>query len=551
MVKTENQHFSCLFTNWKLYLTKEKDWGAAISRLNGSMNSKKTGVLETYALFAATAVCFLAVFSPTFPFLYKEWLMDEYSHSFLIVPLAALMFWAKLTGWKSEAKPSVWGPILIGFALFCLALSTLSTFRQLSYVALYLVIVGLTLTYFGRATMKRTAPAFVFLLFAVPLPFMVYNALALHMKLLSSDLGVLVLQFLRIPVFQDGNVIDLGSYKLQVADACSGLRYLFPVTSFAYLIAYLLEDRLWKRIVLFFSAIPVSIAMNALRIAFVGVTVDVWGPGAVDEVLHFFEGYVVFALCIGLLALEANLLLRLKPRGWVQWDRLDFSKKTVAIRPVLSGPFATAAFLLLLGASAFTLFSTPSERAGQPLTKSLATFPLSIGSWTGKPTALERNVLKELALSDYWNADYLTPSGQNVNLYIAYYDRQKIGSAVHSPETCLPGGGWKIKNEQTISQSIDDKAPPFPMKRIQASDGNQTILIYYWFDERGHKMTSQFEAKWHLMMDSLLSGRTDGALIRLSTPLSPDEKMGEADGRLQSFLKNVYPEISQFLPRAK
>src|SRR4029077_4772564 len=121
-------------------------------------------------------------------------------------------------------------------------------------------------------------------------------------QLISSQLGTFFIRLLQIPVYLEGNVIDLGVYKLQVVEACSGLRYLYPLMSLGFLAAYLFQAPLWQRALIFLSTIPISIAMNSLRIGIVGILVTHWGPQDADGFLHMFEGWIIFIACSVLLA---------------------------------------------------------------------------------------------------------------------------------------------------------------------------------------------------------------------------------------------------------
>ena len=104
-----------------------------------------------------------------------------------------------------------------------------------------------------------------------------------------------------MPVFLDGNVIDLGVYKLMVAEACSGLRYLFPIMSFTYVFAVLYRGPRWHKAVLLLSAVPIAVLMNSFRIGVIGILVDRYGIAQAEGFLHVFEGWVVFLTCIGIL----------------------------------------------------------------------------------------------------------------------------------------------------------------------------------------------------------------------------------------------------------
>src|SRR6185312_17264866 len=159
------------------------------------------------------------------------------------------------------------------------------------------------------------------------------------LQLISSQLGVLFIRAFQIPVFLEGNVIDLGVYKLQVVDACSGLRYLYPLLSLGFLAAYLFQAPIWQRVVVFLSTIPITIVMNSLRIGIVGILVNHFGPQDADGFLHMFEGWIIFIACAAVLVAEMALLARFgspgKPKGF--FDVFYPPKVDAAILPEAQG----------------------------------------------------------------------------------------------------------------------------------------------------------------------------------------------------------------------
>src|SRR5262249_17017045 len=134
------------------------------------------------------------------------------------------------------------------------------------------------------------------------------SQLSWRLQLISSELGGLFIRLFGVPVYLTGNIIDLGTYKLQVAEACSGLRYLYPLLGLGFPAAYLFQAPHWQRALVFLSTIPITIVMNSFRIGMVGVLVDRWGMAMADDVLHFFEGWVIFLACAAILAGEIYLL---------------------------------------------------------------------------------------------------------------------------------------------------------------------------------------------------------------------------------------------------
>lgn len=476
--------------------------------------------------------------------LWAAWQSPEYSHSIIIPLISLLLAWHCLTGARPSVKPSWWGvPVLLAGMMF-LAVGILAAFEMASEYGFILALAGLCFAFFGTRVTCILAPAFIYLVFAVPLPHLVYATLSQDLQLLSSTLGVSLLDLAGIPVFQEGNIIDLGGYKLQVAEACSGLRYLFPLMSFGYLAAFLLDDKMWKRIVIFLSSIPITIGMNSLRIALVGVTVGIWGSKAAEGFLHEFEGWVIFIICSLILLAEVYILRSIS--GRFRFDYLGpaqgplFSGRMITTPPVIA--------VVVLSILSAALFGTGiiEKRIKVIPHQPFAMFPTVIGKWHGKQQNLEPDILQNLQPSDYWLADY-TRSGDisSVNFFMAYYANQRVGSSAHSPSNCIPGGGWQIASKQLKTLSMPD-GTQLTVSRLLIRHGSVAQLVYYWFDERGRDITETYSAKWYLMVDSIVMQRTDGTLIRLVTPVAVSEEAAEK--RLDDFLAVSYPDIKSFIP---
>ena len=143
-------------------------------------------------------------------------------------------------------------------------------------------------------------------------------------------------------------------------------------------------------------------------------------------------------------------------------------------------------------------------------------------------------------------SDYSEPDGKTVELYVAYYASQRKGESPHSPIVCLPGGGWAITRLQEIG--YDNAGEVQPLNRVIIEKGTTKQIVYYWFDERGRQIASEWWAKFYLLSDAIFKNRTDGALVRLTTLVSPGETDSEADHRLQAFMRDAVPRLADFLP---
>lgn len=120
---------------------------------------------------------------------------------------------------------------------------------------------------------------------------------------------------------------------------------------------------------------------------------------------------------------------------------------------------------------------------------------------------------------------------------------------MHSPRSCIPGGGWEIGAFVPVAvDGVEVAGRPLVVNRVVIAKGASRQLVYYWFDQRGRQMTNEYVVKWMIFWDALMRNRTDGALVRLVTQMVPGEDLGRAERRLGDFLKEAYPEIAAYVP---
>ena len=481
----------------------------------------------------------------------KGWNREEYSYGYLSPIVAALMARHRLIAARPRPEGSWSGLAVIFVAVGLQVVGDLTAVQLIVEYAFILALFGATMAVMGVRVALLLAWSLLFLALAIPLPDFLYVSLSAKMQLLSSSLGVDVLRVAGVSVFQEGNLIDLGGYKLQVAEACSGLRYLFPLVTFGYLAACLLQDAWWKRVLLLISTAPITVAMNSLRIAAIGLTVNHWGVRMAEGLLHGFEGWAVFLLCVAILLAEMSILSRVGRRGRIRFDLVGFGHGPMLKASVRISKPMVAAIAILAVAAIGVGSGRLSERAeATPSHTSLALFPLRLGSWTGRTEPLSEAELELLKLDDYAlityrSEDYPAP----VNFYVAYYASQRKGESAHSPQTCIPGGGWEItRMTQMAVPGFGLGGQPLTVNRVTIQKGQARQLVYYWFQQRGRIMTNEYVVKWNIMVDALHRNRTDGALVRMVTPLSPIDTEAEADQRLQAMLGTVWGQIGDYVP---
>lgn len=482
------------------------------------------------------------------------WETDDFSHGGLVSLVAALWIVRTLQRSGSALTPTASGLWLLLGGLAINQFGFMSASDWLSGMSFIAVLAGAAAFFCGWRCVAHLAAPLCLLAFAVPPPRMLYPKLTMGLQLASSSLSAAGLRLADIPVFLDGNIIDLGTVKLQVAEACSGLRFLLPLLAISYIMAFAFLRQAWKRGLLVALAVPVTIAMNSLRIFFIGITVTYWGVGAAEGLIHDAEGFIVFAVSFVIIGGIAFAMAGRAAARAETGPLFDFIMPRW--QPLLRGGEKVAPRLWLAAAVVMAVsfgiaWKTQNGRAMDvPARVPFASFPLQFGDWHGRRAFLPEYEEKLLRADDYVLADYERAGQfQPVNLLITYYAHQKQGSAVHAPETCIEGSGWEISSAGRVTLApANPPRPPLVASKAVITKGAQSVLVVYWFRERGVDIASPLMAKWLMVKDFLHSGRSDGGLVRLSVPIVQGQDQQAAREQVEAFVKDMLVYLDAFLP---
>lgn len=230
--------------------------------------------------------------------------LPDFSHGFLIPFFAAFLLWDKREEIRATPIVPSWAGIsLVIIGLFVLLLGVLGAdlfFQRTSFVIL---ISGMVWTLLGRAMLGRIKFVLFVLLLAIPLPTVLFNQITFPLQLLASSFASSLLRVVGVPVLQDGNVINLPSMPLEVAEACSGIRSLMSLFTVAVIYGYFLEKENWRRVVLAASSLPIAVAANVVRIFGTGLCVQFWDPDKALGFFHEFSGWLMFVVSLSCLYL--------------------------------------------------------------------------------------------------------------------------------------------------------------------------------------------------------------------------------------------------------
>ncbi len=252
------------------------------------------------------------LYAPVVPGMVSDWYHDpNYSHGFLIPLIAAYFAWERWPQLKeAEYDINIWGLVVIAGSLLLLVFGYAGTEYFSMRVSLVFLLAGLLLYFCGFEVLRILVLPLVFLLFMVPLPYIVYDALAFPLKLLVTKYSVAALKFLGIVVWREGNIIIFPETVLEVADACSGMRSLMSLLAISTAYAFMLKSSNRRRLLLLLLALPIAVLTNMLRVIGTGILAQYYGAAAAQGFFHEFAGLVVFGLAMALLILVGTFLSR-------------------------------------------------------------------------------------------------------------------------------------------------------------------------------------------------------------------------------------------------
>lgn len=311
----------------------------------------------------AAALCFL--YASVLAKLGHDWWTDEnYSHGLLIPLIIAYILWmerGRLA--RAQGQPRLWwGGSLVLCALCALWVGTAGAELFVQRVSLVLILAGIVIYFWGFKLLRLTLVPLALLLLAIPIPAIIFNQIAFPLQLFASRCAVRVMRIFDLPVLRQGNVIELMprgasvSKKLEVVEACSGIRSLMTLVTLAVVFAYFTYPRsgggdktgeerrqslmasfksygFWRSVIIILSAVPIAITTNALRVSGTGVLAYYYGSKVADGFFHYFSGWVVYIVAFILLFAFGWLLDRLhrlftKPRSKEQSVSVESEKKS-------------------------------------------------------------------------------------------------------------------------------------------------------------------------------------------------------------------------------
>lgn len=247
--------------------------------------------------------------------LVSDWYHDDnYSHGFLIVPLALYFVWERREKLRNiSVAPSGLGLVVVLGSVGVLIAGILGSELFLTRISILGTLIGVTLFLGGWGYLRALVFPLAFLLLMIPIPAIIFNQIAFPLQLLASQFGESAMGLANVPVLREGNVLILANTTLEVAEACSGIRSLVSLLTLAIVLGYFSDPRGWVRTLVALSSVPVAIVTNGFRVAGTGIAAHRFGAAAAEGFFHEFSGWLVFLSAFVLMLAVQRAITRLAP----------------------------------------------------------------------------------------------------------------------------------------------------------------------------------------------------------------------------------------------
>ena len=500
------------------------------------------------------AVLVISAYRDMFPSLVLEWYEHEnFSYGFLIPVIFGYLVWEKrgvLAGLVAAWSP--WGIASLGTALLVGIMGQTMGEPFLSRISFVLTLGALVHLFGGVTAVRSLAFPIAYLFLMVPPPYPIVKTVSYHLKMLDARIAELLLPLAGVPIYRDAYFLHLPNITLEVADVCSGIASLFAMAALGVLYAYHMPVNRWGKVLVVVAALILPIIANLFRILLIGVSVYYYGPVMLQAFFHSFTGTFTFLLSLAMTLAVGEWIRRLDAFAPTVQNsrRAEHARFAARARGSdsrqgaswLSYPFVGALGLLTATVLISGWSRVSAREAGLP---DLSHIARTLGGYEAREADSEdlyRDPYAEAAISRL----YRGTGPDEIELFVGYRQKQSGIERLRSPKLVFPTG-WEYASRGPIEIALRN-GETIEAIWVETRKGAARKLVVYWYRMRDRSFASDLGNRVELLRSLLFHGRTDGAVVRVATPVDESETMERAKQRLSAFAAVLHPEITRVLP---
>ncbi|MDB5774660.1 MAG: xrtB [Herbaspirillum sp.] len=523
------------------------------------------------APWIVVALGIAAIYIPSFIGLLRGvWSTERNAHGPIVLAVACAFLYFRIRQLladgliEREPAPAA-GCVMLIFGLCCFALGQSQTVLFLEAGSLIPVLIGTVLIFFGKKTCYRLWFGFFFMLFMIPLPSSVVDALTQPLKIGVSHASEYLLYAFGYPVARNGVILIIGQYQLLVADACAGLNSLFTLEALGLLYMNLVRHQsVARNTILALLIVPVSFTANTIRVMALALITYYLGDAAGQGFLHGFAGMVLFLTALMLIIGLDGLI-----RWGVTWHaRRNGRRPPEAIARRLNTPLddsvgesvrktfsialkpAIAMALMMLLAIVAARALAPQMAPAAKTAKLEAIVPTAFGDWKAIPSpymqvslsvedGVDGDRTQDQPYDDVLTRTYRNSKGEQVMLALAYARQQQQDVKIHLPQVCYQAQGFdELQSENTVLGNPAG-ASPINAERMLVRNKDRLEAVSFWVRIGDATPRGGLAMRMKILRDGIGGKISDGMLVRASSMIRDEPDAQAAYRRQEAFLADL------------
>jgi len=508
--------------------------------------------LAWYLGVVAILAGYLVFYAGVLPELAYDWFnyYGPFSYCAAIPLMSLYIVWRERASLRRISVEPAWTGALVVLAAAIVGLVGKAMGDSFALrVSMVLAVAGLVLLILGKKFFKALLFPIFFLFLMIPWPYVLVKEVAYHLRIINAVLAEGALRLLGVIVYRDSYFLHLPNITLEVADLCSGISSVFALFALGSYYAYFLPLRNWMRLLVVASAVPFAALINLLRIVLTSLLAYYVGPDALHYVIHELTGIITFFIALALFIALAEAMQRRMPASVraVSAKRDGAAEAEAIAAPFRSDGRSWAALLTGCGVLFFAAYLSSRLEAAHamPLSGNLAAVPEQIAGFRSGHSGWSepyRDPNADQELSRYYARDDRDP----VELYVGYRGYQRDEKRLKSPKLTMLSD-WNFVALENARLALPGGGAIDGMWMLLQKDTRKQVVLY-WYQDGAETFAGEVGYRFHQAKKMIVHKRTEGAVVRIATPLSAAENLPQAKERIAAFSLSLYPELVKVLP---